>query len=84
MDKRNDGLARHSRGTLMDYPKLYTLWKHKKSETIYLVIRIVNENTTNEDKYPVSVVYVDTETEMVWCRPLSRWFSSMERITTCK
>ncbi len=59
--------------------KPYTLWQHKSGKH-YVVKEIVNQHTTDFERYPVTVVYVDTETELTWCRPLSDWHSSMAQL----
>lgn len=54
----------------------HTLWKHHNGRH-YLVKELVNQHTTDHERYPVSVVYVDLESEHIWCRPLSDWHRSM-------
>lgn len=60
--------------------KLYSQWKHTRTGRTYCVTKIVNQHTSNPKRYPVTVVYVDTETGYEWCRPLAKWHDSMELI----
>ena len=56
--------------------KPYTIWQHKTGKQ-YVVKEIVNQHTTDPERYPITVVYIDTETEHTWCRPLVDWHRSM-------
>ena len=56
-----------------------TLWKHTNGQ-IYKVVEIANAETQQPDKYPVTVVYANTNNGTVWSRPLSDWHRSFTLI----
>ncbi len=48
-------------------PKPETLWQHHNGG-VYRVLHIANQQTTNPDKYPVTVVYQGVVNDAVWTR----------------
>lgn len=57
------------------YPELGSEWVHKNGT--YRVLGYTNKATTNETKYPVTIVYVG-KNGRVWSRPASDWHRSMK------
>ena len=64
----------------MIFPKLNSVWRHKKSGKSYKVLLVVNENTTRPEEYPISVVYQDVDLGCLWMRPIESWNKSMIEI----
>lgn len=64
-------------------PKPETLWQHHNGG-VYRVLHIANQQTTNPDKYPVTVVYQGVVNGAVWTRPLSDWHRSMTSVQGMK
>lgn len=58
------------------FPK--TKWKHKNGLE-YEVILIANEASTDQVKYPITVVYQGANAK-VWSKPLNDWHRSMTLI----
>lgn len=56
-----------------------SVWKHS-SGIKYKVILIANEFSENE-KYPITIVYQGLANEKIWSRPLNDWYRSMSFIT---
>lgn len=65
-----------SSSTVADVPpEVHSVWRHKSGKP-YVVIGYSNEQSTDPDRYPVTIYYADIEGR-VWSRPLSRWHESM-------
>lgn len=59
-----------------DFPQPGSRWRHRPSGRYYIVVMMANIISNRED-YPPTVVY-RSELGIAWCRPYSRWHSSME------
>lgn len=57
-----------------------SFWVHKDG-AIYQVIQLANVDSTQPDRYPVTVVYRG-EDGKVWSRPASDWYRSMRQFLT--
>lgn len=53
---------------------------HKTKRTKYVLIEIVNTNSTNQDKFPVSVIYYDKQLQTKWCRPLVEFHNNFKLV----
>lgn len=60
-----------------EYPEYGSVWEHHPTGNIYRVLLITNQQTQRPDKYPITVVYENTNTGTTWSRPLSEWHRSM-------
>lgn len=56
-------------------PKIGTKWTHSNG-AVYTVESITNIDSTNQARYPTTVVYRGTN-DKLWSRPLSDWHRSM-------
>lgn len=43
---------------------------HNTNKNKYLLINIINKESTDSVKFPVSAVYKDKQSKTIWCRPL--------------
>lgn len=43
---------------------------HNTNKNKYLLIDIINKESTDSVKFPVSAVYLDKQNKTIWCRPL--------------
>jgi hypothetical protein len=62
----------------MQYPELWSRWIHT-SGNVYRVTTIANAHSTDQQRYPVTVVYEDAKGN-IWSRPFSDWHRSMTEI----
>lgn len=58
-------------------PKIMSLWRHH-SGTVYRVLGYTNLASTDEEKFPITILYRDTKTGHAWSRPYSRWHNSFK------
>ena len=63
----------------MNSVKVNALYQHT-SGRIYQVIAVTNAGTTNEQKYPVTVVYQNVVNLTLWSRPLNDWNRSFTQV----
>lgn len=61
-----------------DKPEINSLWQHYNGVK-YEVIHLANLDTTDEEKYPITVVYQGINGK-VWTRPLKDWHRSFKQI----
>jgi hypothetical protein len=57
-----------------EVPEVGSKWRHAKGD-IYEVAMISNGNTSDPERYPITVIYKSDSG--VWSRPLSDWHRSM-------
>lgn len=65
----------------MIIPKVYSLWKHKEKLTLYKVIAVSNQKTQRPEEFPITVFYVDINTNDLWSRPLEKWLERVELVS---
>lgn len=53
---------------------------HKAKKTKYVLLEIVNVNSNNQDKFPVSVIYYDKQLQTKWCRPLVEFHNNFKLV----
>lgn len=46
---------------------------HSKTGNCYVLVMLTNEDSEDKDKFPVSVVYMNTSTKQTWSRPLAEF-----------
>lgn len=53
---------------------------HVEKRTKYLLVDIINLKSTDQQKFPVSVVYFDKQQQTKWCRPLVDFHSKFKQV----
>lgn len=56
-------------------PEINSKWQHSSGK-IYTVIDFTNEKSTQLDRYPVTIIYIDEDGNK-WSRALKDWHQSM-------
>ena len=56
-----------------------SVWKHRKSGKIYVIVAIGNEHAEDKEKWPCTITYVDGYNK-TWSRPMFAWVNSFEEI----
>lgn len=56
--------------------KVGKLFKHYKKGTIYKLLLIANLESSDQGKFPTTAVYEDTESGLVWSRPLEEFIKN--------
>lgn len=51
---------------------------HKTKKTKYVLLEIINVNSTDHNKFPVSVIYYDKQLQTKWCRPLVEFHNNFK------
>lgn len=62
----------------MNRPEIKSLWEHYNGLK-YEVINLANVDSTDQEKYPETVVYQGINGK-VWTRPLKEWHRSFKQI----
>lgn len=65
---------------LSDLLPIDSVWQHHCTENEYTVLMLTNLYTTQNKKFPQSVVYKAGEAGQVWSRPVSDFLSKFTRI----
>lgn len=63
----------------LDSVTIGSRWRHYNGNE-YEVVMLTNEHSTNQEKYPTTVVHRGDYNGRVWSRPLPDWHWSMTRI----
>lgn len=61
------------------WPRLFTKWMHSNGN-IYIVSDFTNIVTTDQVKYPTTIIYFNAKTKALYSRPLKDWDRSMNLI----
>ena len=59
-------------------PLVYETFFHKTKKTKYVLLEIVNVNSTDHNKFPISVIYYDKQFQTKWCRPLVEFHNNFK------
>lgn len=59
-------------------PLLCETFFHKVKKTKYVLLEIVNVNSSDPNKFPVSVIYYDKQLKTKWCRPLVEFHNNFK------
>lgn len=65
---------------LNDLLPIDSVWRHEYTENEYTVLMLTNIHTTQNKKFPQTVVYKAGEAGQVWSRPVSDFLNKFVRI----
>ncbi len=61
-------------------PTVDSVWQHYNKLTSYEIVCITNASSTDQMRYPTTVVYRGLDNGKMWSRPLWDWHRSMTQI----
>ncbi len=73
-NKLQEGDSRESQAVHPEI-KSESIWRHWNGN-VYKVLAFANSETTNPDKYPVTVIYQNVKNKTLWSRPANDWHRS--------
>jgi len=56
--------------------KIKSVWRHKKSDALYVIETLTNLGSVQPERYPPTVVYRGTDGQL-WSSPVSEWHDRM-------
>ena len=59
---------------------VHKFFKHVKTGNVYEMLMITNTTCKDTNKFPPTVVYKDTETDVLYSRPFSEFVSKFEAV----
>lgn len=59
-------------------PKPLTRWIHRDNGNEYIILGLTNLESTQPEKYPVTIIYLRLFDGTVWNRPLDRWHADYQ------
>lgn len=65
---------------LNDTLPIDSVWRHHHTDSEYTVLMLTNVHTTQNKKFPQTVVYRAGESGQVWSRPVSDFLNKFARI----
>lgn len=64
----------------VDVPMKGTVWEHYNKKATYEIVNIANFHSTDQARYPTTVVYRGLDNMRLWSRPLWDWHRSMTKV----